>query len=81
MLLGETRGQQLLVVAPERMKWLGQSGNDTQLQMCLVMKVKSDAAKNSTAVGTAVGTVGTWNVRSMIQGKLDMVRDSLLAQH
>ena len=36
-----------LLRAPERMKWPGQSGNDAQLWMCLVIKVKSDAAKNS----------------------------------
>ena len=29
------------------MKQLGQSGYDAQLWMCLVMKVKSDAARNS----------------------------------
>ena len=27
----------------------GQSGNDAQLWMCLVMKIKSDAVKNNTA--------------------------------
>ena len=32
-----------------RKKWLGQTGNDTQLWMCLVIKVKSDAVKNSIA--------------------------------
>ena len=31
------------------MKWLGQSGNDAQLWMCLVVKVKSDAVKNNIA--------------------------------
>ena len=31
------------------MKRLAQSGNDDQLWTCLVMKVKSDAAKNSIA--------------------------------
>ena len=46
MLPGENRGE--LLTAPERMKWLAQSGND-QLWMCLVMKVKCDAAKNSIA--------------------------------
>ena len=30
-------------------KWLGQSRNNAQLWMCLVIRVKSDAAKNSTA--------------------------------
>ena len=36
-------------IAPERMKWLSQSGNDAQLWMCLVMKVKFDVVKNSIA--------------------------------
>ena len=36
-------------IAPERMKKLGQSGNDTQLWVCLVVKVKSDALKNNIA--------------------------------
>ena len=44
---GKSEGQ--LLIAPERMKQLGQSGNDAQLWMCLVMKVKSDAVKNSIA--------------------------------
>ena len=45
MLIGKSRGQ--LLIAPERIKWLGQSRNDTQLWMCLVVKVKSDAVKNN----------------------------------
>ena len=36
-------------VTPERIKWLGQSGNDAQLGLCLVVKVKSDAVKNNIA--------------------------------
>ena len=36
-------------IAPERMKRLGQSRNDTQLWMFLVVKVKSDAIKNNIA--------------------------------
>ena len=36
-------------IAPERMKSPGQSGNDIQLCMCLVVKVKSDAIKNNIA--------------------------------
>ena len=35
--------------APERMKRLSQSGNDTLLWICLVVKRKSDAIKNNTA--------------------------------
>ena len=48
------------------MKQLGQSRNDTQFWMCLLMKVKSDAIKN--------WNVRNWNVRSMNQGKLDVVK-------
>ena len=35
--------------APEGMKRVSQSGNNTHLWMCLVMKVKSDAVKNNIA--------------------------------
>ena len=44
MLLGKSEDK-----APERMKTLSQNGKDTQLWMCLVMKVKSDAVKNKIA--------------------------------
>ena len=47
MLLGKSGGQ--LPLTPERMNWLDQSGNDTQLWIYLVTKVKSDAVKNSIA--------------------------------
>ena len=47
MLLGKSEEQ--LQIAPERMKWLGQKGNNAQLWMYLVMKVKSDTVKNNTA--------------------------------
>ena len=33
----------------KRVKRLGQSRNDTQLWMCLVVKVKSDSVKNNIA--------------------------------
>ena len=39
----------LLGKSGERKKRLGESRNDAQLRMCLVMKVKSDAIKNSIA--------------------------------
>ena len=48
MLLGKSREQ--LLIAPERMKRLGRSGNDTRLWMCLVVKVTSDAVKNNIAL-------------------------------
>ena len=36
-----------LLRAPKRMKQLDQSRNDTQLWLCVVVKVKSDAVKNN----------------------------------
>ena len=47
MLLGKRREQ--LQILPERTKRLGQSRNNLQLWMCLVVKVKSDAVKNNIA--------------------------------
>ena len=44
MLLGKSRE-----IASQRMKGLGQSRSDTQLWVCLVVKVKSDAVKSSFA--------------------------------
>ena len=44
MLLEESRE-----IAPEEMKRLSQSGNNTQSWMYLVVKVKSDAVKNNIA--------------------------------
>ena len=41
--------EQKAIIAPERMKRLGQSGNDAQLWMCLVLRGKSNAIKNDTA--------------------------------
>ena len=38
-------------IAPEGMKNLSKSGNSTQLHMCLVVKVKSDAVKNNITSG------------------------------
>ena len=42
-----TKSEGQLVIAPERMKPLGQSRNDTKLWMCLVMKVKSDSVERN----------------------------------
>ena len=56
MLLGKSRGQ--VLVTPERLKWLGQSRNDTQLWMCLVVKVQSNPVKNNIAYKT--GMLGQW---------------------
>ena len=48
-------------ITPERMKRWSQSKNNTQLWMWLVMEVKSNAVEQY--------CIGTWNVRSMNQGK------------
>ena len=45
MLPEKSTGQ--LLIALERMKWLGQSRNNAQLWMCLVVKVESDVVKNT----------------------------------
>ena len=47
MLLGKCGGQ--LLIAPERMKRLGQSGNGDQLWVCLVVKVKFSAVSSNIA--------------------------------
>ena len=44
MLLGKRRE-----MASKRMKRLNQSGHDTQLWMCQVVKINSDAVKNNIA--------------------------------
>ena len=43
MVLGKSRGQ--LLITPERMKQLGESRNDAQLWIYLVVKVKSDVVR------------------------------------
>jgi hypothetical protein len=47
MLLGKNRGQ--LLVAPERMKWLGQSGEELRCGCESKEKIKLDAEKNNIA--------------------------------
>ena len=47
MLLGKNRGQ--LLVAPERMKWLGQSGEELRCGCESKEKVKLDAVKDNIA--------------------------------
>ena len=56
-------------IAPEGVKRLSQSRNNAQLRMCLVVKVKSNAVKNN--------CIGTWNVRYMNQGKLEVVKQEM----
>ena len=47
MLLAKSGG--LILTPPVRTKPPGQSGKDSQLSMCLVTKVNSDAVKKNTA--------------------------------
>ena len=63
MLLGKSRE-----IAPERLKRLGQSRNDTQLWMCLVVN-KVQCYKEQYC--------RTRNVRSMNQGKLHVIKQEM----
>ena len=57
-------------IAQERMKRLNQSENNTQLWMCLVMEAKVRCCKEQCFIGT-------WNVRSINQGKLEVVKQEM----
>ena len=52
------------------MKRLSQSRKDSQLCTCLVVKVKSDVNKEQYCIGT-------WNVKSVDQGKLDVIKQEM----
>ena len=67
---GRKSGGQLLI-SPERMKWLGQSGINAQLWMCLVTKVKSDVAKN--CIAYEPGMLCPW-IKVNCYGRQEMVR-------
>ena len=54
-------------ITPERMKRWSQSKNNTQLWMGLVMEVKVQCCKEQHCIGT-------WNIRSMNQGKLEVAK-------
>ena len=56
-------------ITPERMKRWSQSKNNTQLRICLVIEAKSNAKKQY--------CIGTWNVRSMNQGKLEVAKQEM----
>ena len=53
-------------ITPERMKGWRQSKNNSQLWMGLVIEPRINAVKSN--------CIGTWNVRSMNQGKQEMTR-------
>ena len=65
-LLGKSRRQ--LLTASERMKQLGQSRDDAQLRMCLVVKVQCCKEQ---------WWIEIWNVKSMNQGKLDVIKKEM----
>ena len=64
-LRGKSRGQ--LLIASERMKWLSQSRNDLQLWDVSGGESKLQCCKEHYYIGT-------WNVRSTIQGKWKVVK-------
>ena len=69
ILQGKNTGQ--LPIALERIKWLGQSENNPQLWMCLVVKIKSNAVKTNNASEPELIHA------SINQGKLDMVTQEM----
>ena len=64
-LRGKSRGQ--LLIASERMKWLSQSRNDLQLWDVSGGESKLQCCKEQYYIGT-------WNVRSVNQGKLEVIK-------
>jgi len=58
------------------MKRLSQSENNTQLWMCLVVKVNSHTVKNKKQQQKK-HRIRKWNVRSMNQGKLEVVKEEM----
>ena len=58
-------------ITPETMKRWRQSKNNTQLWMGLVIEARSDAVRSN------IDCIGTWNVRSMNQGKLEVVKQEM----
>ena len=55
-------------IAPEGTKMLSQSKNNTKLWMCLVVKLQYTKEQYC---------IGTWNVRSMNQSKLEVVKPEM----
>ena len=54
-------------ITPERMKGWSQSKNNAQMWTGLVIEARSNTVKS----------IGIWNVRSMNQGKLEMVKQEM----
>ena len=57
------------------MKWLDENRNDAQLWMYLMVDVSG--GKSKVRCCKEQYCKGTWNVRSMNQGKLDMVKQEM----
>ena len=57
-------------ITQERMKGWTQSKTNTQLWTCLVIEARSDTVIEQYCIGT-------WNVRSMNQGKLEVVKQEM----
>ena len=57
-------------ITPERMKWLSQSRNDSQLWDVSGGESKLRCCKEQCCIGT-------WNVRSTNQGKLEVVKQEM----
>ena len=68
MLLRRSGGE--LLIAPERMKQLGQRGSDA-----LAVDVSGDESK--IRCRKEQYCIETWNVRSMNQGKLEVVKQEM----
>ena len=58
-------------ITPERMKRQNQSKNNTQLRMGLVKEARSDA------INKEQYCIGTWNISSTNQGKLEVVKQEM----
>ena len=67
MLLGKSREQ--LLITPARMKWLGQS------KRCSVVDVSGGESRIQCCKEQYC--IGTWNVRSINQGKLEVVKKEM----
>ena len=67
MLLGKSRGQ--FLISPERMNWLGQSKNNTRVDV--------SGGENKVQCCKEQYCIRTWNVRYMNQGKLDVVKQEM----
>ena len=60
-------------ITPERMKGWSQSKNNAHLWMGLVKEARSNVVSQY--------CIGTWNVRFMSQGKLEVVKQEMARMH